>query len=278
MTANNSHLDKMLHIIKEINRRNAKVVFLTGAGVSASCGIPTYRGTDGIYTKLKNINIPELNEPEDLFRRSVREKYPEVFDREDIKEILKSSKDRKHGISHNLPLILLKAGIDVKVITQNIDGLYIKAGLISGENLIEFHGSNTTNIMLYDDVIDDNTAELAYEWTKMATVIIVMGTSLQVKPFAALPNVPSKTCLRILVDTNPSSHKNNMWTKHGTKYEYTSEYGMSKCTFVEFPGKHKVTLRTEWGSKSNSRKYKRSYIFNSDCDTWCKQLIAALSY
>ena len=46
--------------------RNAKkILVLTGAGISVSCGIPDFRSRNGLYAKLA-VDFPELPDPQVL--------------------------------------------------------------------------------------------------------------------------------------------------------------------------------------------------------------------
>lgn len=272
-------IDNIAILTKHLNK-DSNIVFLTGAGVSASCGIKTYRQKNGIYDKIKELNIKEIEKAEDIFTRSFREQHPDIMKMPEIIDILKIHDSSVPSISHQLPNMLIKNGYNAKVITQNIDGLYSKAGLIRNDNLIEFHGSyEKQNIVLYEDEIDDDIARLAYEWCRKADILIVMGTSLKVVPFAALQNIPMKHCIRILIDINPYNHFHNVWTSKYKNIHDNMDYistGTRDKTYVTFPDKNNVTLKTEWGSKSNSRKYKTSFIFNVKCDKWSKAFIYSL--
>ncbi|KTF88518.1 hypothetical protein cypCar_00038928 [Cyprinus carpio] len=65
-------LEDVVRLLKE--RR--KILVLTGAGVSVSCGIPDFRSRDGIYARLA-VDFPDLPDPQamfdiDYFRRDPR--------------------------------------------------------------------------------------------------------------------------------------------------------------------------------------------------------------
>jgi NAD+-dependent protein deacetylase SIR2 len=48
----------------ELIKNARKIVVLTGAGISVSCGIPDFRSRDGIYASLEGKY--ELDEPENM--------------------------------------------------------------------------------------------------------------------------------------------------------------------------------------------------------------------
>lgn len=103
------------------------LVVVTGAGVSASSGVPTFRGDDGLWRKYR---------AEDLAT-------PEAFAR-DPKLVWEWYDWRRNVISRCRP----NAAHDVlarwstrpgfSLITQNVDGLHERAGTA---NVIRFHGS-----------------------------------------------------------------------------------------------------------------------------------------
>ena len=49
-----------------------KIMILTGAGISAASGVPTFRGSEGIWTK----KYPDVEKPQDLATRVFFEKHP----------------------------------------------------------------------------------------------------------------------------------------------------------------------------------------------------------
>ena len=47
----------------ELIRNSKKILVLTGAGISVSCGIPDFRSRNGLYAKLA-VDFPELPDPQ----------------------------------------------------------------------------------------------------------------------------------------------------------------------------------------------------------------------
>lgn len=59
--------------------RAKKIIVLSGAGISTSCGIPDFRSSTGLYAQLQDEGKYELDDPQQMFDiRYFREK-PEVF-------------------------------------------------------------------------------------------------------------------------------------------------------------------------------------------------------
>lgn len=109
-------------------KKTSRVAVLTGAGVSAESGIPTFRGKDGLWNKYKP---EELASPKAFF--------------EDPLEVWKWYLWRMWLISKAKPNpahIALAKWEDIFpsffLITQNVDGLHQRAG---SKNVIELHGN-----------------------------------------------------------------------------------------------------------------------------------------
>lgn len=109
-----------------------KVVFFTGAGISSESGIPTFRGKNGIWNKLK---------PEELANFNAFLKNPEL--------VWEWYKHRKQIINEAKPnaghlAIAESQNIfpEVTVITQNIDNLHRRAG---SKIVFELHGNIERN-------------------------------------------------------------------------------------------------------------------------------------
>lgn len=117
-----SSLEEAIEAIHEHPPRTVAV--LTGAGVSADSGIPTFRGAGGLW---RNYRAPDLATPE-AFERDpalVWEWYE--WRRGLIREA-------RPNAAHEAIARLANAF----VITQNVDGLHARAG---SRNIVELHGN-----------------------------------------------------------------------------------------------------------------------------------------
>lgn len=109
----------------------AKVIILSGAGLSAESGIKTFRGNDGLW---ENYNVMEVCSVEGY------EKDPQlVLDFYDARR--KDIADKVPNAAHKM-LARLKSKYphDIAIITQNVDNLLEKAGC---EDIIHLHGTLT---------------------------------------------------------------------------------------------------------------------------------------
>ncbi len=107
---------------------NKPIVALTGAGISAESGIPTFRGPDGLWRKFKP---EELATPE-AFQRNPRLVWE--WYRWRLEKVLAARPNPGHYALAELE----KLGILLCTITQNVDGLHQEAGQ---KCVIELHGS-----------------------------------------------------------------------------------------------------------------------------------------
>ena len=99
-------------------------LYITGAGVSASSGIPTFRGNDGFWT-VGSVNYT----PQEMATRSMYENNPADFLLWYFKRFA-SYRNVKPNLTHYWLA-------DKKLISQNIDGLDGKAG---NKEYISIHG------------------------------------------------------------------------------------------------------------------------------------------
>ena len=122
-------LDKIL--IKKL-KTSKSIVFFTGAGISAESGIPTFRGKDGIWNKLK----PEELANFDAFLRNPALVWEWYKHR---KQIIKESKPNKGHLAIAETQNIFP---EVTVITQNIDNFHKRAG---SKTVYELHGNIERN-------------------------------------------------------------------------------------------------------------------------------------
>lgn len=109
------------------------ITFFGGAGVSTESGIPDYRSKDGRYTKMKE----DAEDPRKILNRRYIMNYPEKFFNRPRRESLKP----KPNMAHKVLADLEKNGKDIRVLTQNVDGLHQQAG---HRYVIELHGNGRT--------------------------------------------------------------------------------------------------------------------------------------
>ncbi|WP_289847023.1 NAD-dependent protein deacylase [Fructilactobacillus ixorae] len=191
-----------------------RMVFLTGAGVSTPSGIPDYRSKTGLYTTGQTKRPTEyylshdclVNEPAVFYQFVMKNLYypaaqPNVIQ---TKQAAFTRADR------------------AAIVTQNIDNLYEQAG---ARHLHEFHGNLyriycqkcgagvdystyahsmyhepdggilRPDVVLYGEGIDPAVAQASVNAVHTADLILIVGTSMRVYPFAGLldyrqPHVP----------------------------------------------------------------------------------------
>lgn len=108
------------------------VTVLTGAGISTECGIPDFRGPNGVWTK-----DPEA---EKLSHISYYMSDPAIRIRSWQLRLNHPARNARPGRGHVALAELEKMGHVQCLVTQNIDGLHLKAGS-SPDKVIEIHGS-----------------------------------------------------------------------------------------------------------------------------------------
>lgn len=111
----------------ELFDRARSVWFLTGAGVSAESGIPTFRDKGGLW---------EGNDPRDLATREAFRRNPGL--------VTRFYHRRRTQVAHCDPnpahdaIASLQCTHNAALVTQNVDGLHQRAG---SEDVIELHGT-----------------------------------------------------------------------------------------------------------------------------------------
>ncbi|KAF9088609.1 NAD-dependent histone deacetylase sir2 [Mortierella sp. AD031] len=128
------HIHSLEHVVNLL-KTSKRIMVLTGAGVSVSCGIPDFRSKDGIYSRLSEF---ELDDPQQMFDLDFFRERPEIF-YSFAREIFPSN--FTPSPSHYFIKLLEDHGKLLRNYTQNIDTLEQKAGIHS---VLQCHGSFAT--------------------------------------------------------------------------------------------------------------------------------------
>ncbi len=198
------------------------LVVLTGAGISAESGVPTFRGEEGLW---RDYSPEELATPE-AFRRD-----PDLVWRWYAwrRELIAACRP---NAAHETLAEMERALSDVTLITQNVDGLHQAAG---SERVLELHGNIwRLRCTRCDDLTEDHRVPLpdlpprcptcdgllrpdvvwfgeslpreildaAWAAATRCRTMLVVGTSAVVQPAASLPLVALRNGAR-LVEINP---------------------------------------------------------------------------
>ncbi|XP_013114235.1 NAD-dependent histone deacetylase sirtuin-1 [Stomoxys calcitrans] len=121
----------------ELLKKSKNIIVLTGAGVSVSCGIPDFRSSDGIYSRLAK-DYPNLPDPQAMFDINFFSRDPRPFYKF-AREIYPGQ--FKPSPCHRFIKMLEQKQKLLRNYTQNIDTLEQVAGI---KNVIECHGSFST--------------------------------------------------------------------------------------------------------------------------------------
>lgn len=121
-----------LQAVCEQLRRARRVLFITGAGVSADSGLPTYRGIGGLYEeRLTDDDVPiEVALSGEMFREEPRLTWKYIF------QIERACRGASYNDAHRV-ICEMESAFDVCVLTQNVDGFHRRAG---SRHVIEIHG------------------------------------------------------------------------------------------------------------------------------------------
>ena len=203
------------------------VVALTGAGISAESGIPTFRDPDGLWEEF---------EPEELANVEAFLDNPTL--------VQGWYRHRRHVVTEATPnaghhaLVDLEAQVPrVTVITQNVDDLHNRAG---SSRVLELHGNITRNhcidcerpadpqsvdaaiqegrpatcpacgglvrpdVVWFGEMLPADIIQSAYQATERADVFLTIGTSAVVHPAARLP-LQAHDAGAYVVEINPES-------------------------------------------------------------------------
>jgi len=185
--------------------RQQPCVALTGAGISAESGIPTFRSKGGLWDKFD----PTVYASIEVFRQDPS-KYWSIRG-----EFIRNYDAYQPNPGHTALAEMEGRGLLRHVITQNIDGLHRKAG---SRSVTEIHGSLREilcltcgkayrapripdgtppqcecggvlkpNTVLFGEPLPPDALETAWREAATCRTMLVIGTSSVVQPAASLP-------------------------------------------------------------------------------------------
>ncbi|XP_030012117.1 NAD-dependent protein deacetylase sirtuin-1 [Sphaeramia orbicularis] len=230
-------LEDVVRLLHESKR----ILVLTGAGVSVSCGIPDFRSRDGIYARLA-VDFPDLPDPQAMFDIEYFRRDPRPFFKF-AKEIYPGQ--FQPSPCHRFISMLDKQGKLLRNYTQNIDTLEQVAGV---QRIIQCHGSFATASCLIckykvdceairEDIFNqvvphcprcqdiplaimkpdivffgENLPEMFHRAMKQdkdeVDLLIVIGSSLKVRPVALIPNSIPHEVPQVLINREQLPHLN----------------------------------------------------------------------
>ena len=207
-------------------RAAERIVVLTGAGISAESGVPTFRGSSGLWRQFR---AEDLATPEAFARRPAL-----VWEWYLWRRGLIAAAQPNEG--HRAIARLERRRTGVTLLSQNVDGLHRRAGSVEP---IELHGNlwhvrcaDGCGVRAHDvesaapreqlrcqcgawlrpgvvwigEPLDPDTLERATDAAGAADVLLVVGTSAVVYPVAALPEMAHRRGVRVVeinIDDTP---------------------------------------------------------------------------
>lgn len=211
-----------------LNRLSAvhNVVVLTGAGISAESGVPTFReAQSGLWARYR---------PEELATREAFADHPQrVLDwyrwRREL--IQKAQPNAGHTALARMEEIIHKQGGEFHLITQNVDNLHQRAG---NQSVLELHGNIfqfkcfdcekkqtppdemidlprcqacqgllRPDVVWFGENLSAHLLEKAVAVCQQADLLFLIGTSAVVQPAASLPLYALREGA-FLVEINPA--------------------------------------------------------------------------
>jgi NAD-dependent deacetylase len=196
---------------------------LTGAGVSAESGIPTFRGAGGLWTRYDPVKVASIE-----YFMADPSAYWNVS-----KERGRVALAARPNPGHHALAALEAGGRLVAVVTQNTDGLHQDSG---SRTVIEVHGSSRTvqcldcgnreprsevqarldvempprcgicggtflkpTVVLFGEPLAQGAIQQAFTLARQADVMLVVGSSLVVYPAADIPLVAVRSGAQLIV-------------------------------------------------------------------------------
>lgn len=237
--------------VAEVLRSGAKCVVMLGAGASTSAGLPDFRSKgSGLYENLEQFDLPS---PESIFDIEYFRSHPEPF--YELSKSLWPGRVCPTPV-HVFVRLLHQNNQLIRCYTQNIDSLETDAGVPS-ELVVAAHGNFDSatcvdtgaavdvdelrralfndemkqlnekygglvksDIVFFGEPLPDRFFECVYRDLPFAQLLLVVGTSLQVYPFASLIDFVTPATPRCLINRDRVG-----------EYYSANEYGIATSGF-----------------------------------------------
>jgi len=218
-----------IRALADLVKQSNKCVFLTGAGISTSAGIPDFRGPKGIWTlEQKEETLPK--------RKRKRTSCDDVEKSAEGADFNFAS--AKPSATHHIITKLIADDVFQFCITQNVDGLHRRSGLprekmailhgcaftekcedCSAEHFLEkevgpFISSQKTGrkctlcggdlrdtLLDWEDPLPEDDFEKATIICETSDLSVCLGTSLRIEPAGSLPFLAQKSVIVNLQET-----------------------------------------------------------------------------
>ncbi|MDR2171803.1 MAG: hypothetical protein LBP59_16790 [Planctomycetaceae bacterium] len=131
-------MDDLILQFAEYLRSSERVLFITGAGISADSGLPTYRGAGGLYNDELTTEGYRI---EQCLSATMFARRPEITWKYMLpiaEAVFKCKPNNAHYFIAELETQFNNNGGKVVILTQNIDGYHKQAG---SKNVLEIHGT-----------------------------------------------------------------------------------------------------------------------------------------
>jgi NAD-dependent deacetylase len=206
--------------LRERLRTATRIAVLTGAGISAESGVPTFRSPGGLWTKFK----PEELASMDAFMRNTELVWEWYEHRRQVVETAQPN-------AGHLALVEMEKYFDrVDIITQNVDGLHTRAG---STRVHELHGSLRDHrcldcgkpydlkddevgvpkcphcgglirpgVVWFGEMLPEEPWDKSESAAKQCDIFITVGTSALVVPAAYLPYTAASAGAYV-IEVNP---------------------------------------------------------------------------
>ncbi|WP_206794551.1 Sir2 family NAD-dependent protein deacetylase [Amycolatopsis sp. MtRt-6] len=209
-----------------------RIAVLTGAGISTASGIPDYRGPEGVWTRTPSA-VNAFTLANFMADAEVRRDFWRTYAGH-------AAWRAEPNAAHRALAELDGAGVAVRVLTQNVDGLHQRAGL-AARKVLELHGSMHTtrctgcaagfptteilasgdddpscphcggilklDVVLFGQLLDADVLGHARNIAAASGFLLAIGSSLQVEPAASLCTVAVRAgATLVVVNRDPTPY------------------------------------------------------------------------